>query len=170
MDRRSHRSVISALMVVRALEAAPLDLALSSMTTKSGLEGVQVSTVTNFLPIDGIHYLSAKNQIQWLTEPSDLGCTKSQHRLGRLYLDGERSLENLSQAYKWLFIAVALGNKNAEKDLIEVNTLMSHDDIDDAYELALSWIEALWDAPLDRDESKWYPELLQYRFTKSAVN
>ena len=129
-----------------------------------------VNAVARSLPMAGIHFLAPQDQIRWLIEPSDLGCTRSQHKLGRLLMDGDRSLENLFQAYKWLFLSVVLGNESAKKDLVEVNTLMSNDEINDAWDLAVGWIEEKWEATVDRDESKWSAELLRYRFCQSSVN
>lgn len=64
-----------------------------------------------------LHFLSVHDEIKWLKVDADLGFTYAQHRLGVLYLKSASGTEELYQAYKWLFISVALGNDTANDDL-----------------------------------------------------
>ena len=115
-------------------------------------------------------FQSAPEEMKWLQPDADLGYIKAQHRIGLLYFQSARGLEDLYQAYKWLFISVALGNVSAETDLVAVNTRLDSDDIDEAYELAQSWFEEKFDESCERDESRWSPELLRWRFAPALVH
>ena len=119
---------------------------------------------------NSIQFQSMHEEIQWLLTEADLGFTKIQHRLGSLYLESASSVGELYQAYKWLFIAVALGNESARNPLIEVNTRLDYDQIDQAYQLAESWFDGKFDEISDRDESKWSPELMKWRFALPLVH
>lgn len=101
---------------------------------------------------------------------AELGYTKIQHRIGSLYLESSCSIEELYQAYKWLFIAVALGNEAAKDDLVEVITRLDYDQIDQAYHLAEDWFDEKFDEISERDESKWSPELMKWRFALPLVH
>ncbi len=117
-----------------------------------------------------IQFQSVHEEIQWLLTEADLGFTKIQHCLGSLYLESASSVGELYQAYKWLFIAVALGNESARNSLIEVNTRLDYDQIDQAYQLAEDWFAEQFDEISDRDESKWSPELMKWRFALPLVH
>jgi TPR repeat protein len=119
---------------------------------------------------NSIQFQSVHEEIQWLLTEADLGFTKIQHRLGSLYLESANSIGELYQAYKWLFISVALGNDSAKNALIEVNTRLDYDQIDQAYQLAEDWFEEKFDEISDRDESKWSPELMKWRFALPLVH
>lgn len=98
-----------------------------------------------------------------------LGYIKAQHRLGLLYLQSACGIEDLYLAYKWLFISIALGNVSATADLVEVNVRFDSDESDKGYELAEYWFEEKFDESWERDESRWSPELLRWRFAPSLV-
>lgn len=49
--------------------------------------------------------------------------------------------EYTCRAYKWLFIAVALGSVDAADDLVRVTMKLDPDEADQAYELAECWFE-----------------------------
>ena len=115
-------------------------------------------------------FQSVTDEIHWLQSDADLGYPMIQHRIGLLYLESPSDIENLYQGYKWLFISLALGNETARDVLIELNTRMDHDQIDAAYELAHDWFEQKFDDDSQRDESKWAPELLMWRFELSQLH
>jgi TPR repeat protein len=117
-----------------------------------------------------LNFQSVPEEIQWHLTEAELGYTKIQHRLGSLYLGLTGSVEELYQAYKWLFISVALGNEAAKDDLIEVNTRLDYDQIDQAYQLAEDWFDEKFDEISERDESKWSPELMKWRFALPLVH
>ena len=117
-----------------------------------------------------LHFQSVPEEIQWHLTEAELGYTKIQHRIGSLYLESARSIEELYQAYKWLFISVALGNDAAKVDLVKVNTRLDYDQIDQAYQLAEDWFDEKFDEISERDESKWSPELMKWRFALALVN
>lgn len=113
---------------------------------------------------------SVPGEIKWHQVDADLGYTKSQHRLGLLYLESANDSDLLYQAYKWLFISVALGNETAKDDLVKVNKLLDYDQIIEAYQLAEEWFEKKFDEEFERDESVWSPELMKWRFAISLVH
>ncbi|MEI7786566.1 MAG: hypothetical protein WCK08_19425 [Betaproteobacteria bacterium] len=115
-------------------------------------------------------FQSASEEIKWLQLDADLGCIKTQHRLGLLYLQSACGLADLYQAYKWLFISLALGNVSAQADLVAVNARLGSDDADEAYELAQCWFEEKFDESCEGDESRWSPDLLRWRFAPSLVH
>jgi len=117
-----------------------------------------------------LHFQSVSEEIQWYLTEAELGYTKIQHRLGSLYLGLTGSVEDIYQAYKWLFISVALGNEAAKDDLIEVNTRLDYDQIDQAYQLAEDWFDEKFDEVSERDECKWSPELMKWRFALPLVH
>lgn len=117
-----------------------------------------------------LHFQSVPEEIQWHLNEAELGYTKIQHRIGSLYLESTCSVEELYQAYKWLFISVALGNEAAKDDLIEVNTRLDYDQINQAYQLAEDWFNEKFDEISERDESKWSPELMKWRFALPLVH
>ena len=117
-----------------------------------------------------LHFQSVPEEIQWHLTEAELGYTKIQHRIGSLYLESARSIEELYQAYKWLFISVALGNDAAKVDLVKVNTRLDYDQIDQAYQLAEDWFDEKFDEISERDESKWSPELMKWRFALPLVH
>jgi TPR repeat protein len=118
----------------------------------------------------GLHFLSAESEINWLLIEADLGHTKAQHRLGRLYLKSGGGAADLIQAYKWLFISTVLGNDDAKDDLMEVCMQLTAEQDDEAYRLTEVWAADKFDEVPGRDESQWSPELLRWRFAPSFVN
>lgn len=117
-----------------------------------------------------LHFLSVLDEIKWLKADADLGFTSAQYRLGKLYLESASGSDDLYQAYKWLFISVALGNEAARDDLIEVNRRLDYEQIGEAYQLAEDWFEEKFDDDLDRDECNWSPELMKWRFALPLVH
>lgn len=115
-------------------------------------------------------FQSVPEEIRWHQTDANLGYTKAQQRLGLLYLESATDAGELYQAYKWLFISVALGNEVARDDLVEVNTRLDYDQINEAYQLAEDWFEEKFDEEFERDESVWSPELLKWRFAISLVH
>ena len=115
-------------------------------------------------------FQSVPEEIKWHQSDANLGYTKAQHHLGLLYLKSAANAGELYQAYKWLFISVALGNEMARDDLIEVNTRLDYEQINEAYQLAEDWFEEKFDEEFNRDESVWSPELMKWRFAISLVH
>jgi len=115
-------------------------------------------------------FQSVPEEIKWYQSDADLGYTKAQHRLGLLYLESATDTGGLYQAYKWLFISVALGNEMARDDLVEVNTRLDYDQINEAYQPAEDWFEEKFDEEFAHDESVWSPELKKWRFAISLVH
>lgn len=120
--------------------------------------------------VSSLHFQSVSQEINWYQTEANFGFTKIQHRLGLLYLESASSVGELYQAYKWLFISVALGNEAAKDDLIEVNTRLDYDQIDQAFQLAEDWFDEKFHEVTDRDESKWSPELMKWRFALPLVH
>ena len=116
------------------------------------------------------HFQSVPEEIKWHQTDANLGFTSAQHRLGVLYLESACGSDDLYQAYKWLFISVALGNETARDDLIEVNTRLDYEQIGEAYQLAEDWFEEKFDDDLNRDECNWSPELMKWRFALPLVH
>ena len=116
------------------------------------------------------HFQSVPEEIKWHQTDANLGFTSAQHRLGVLYLESASGSDDLYQAYKWLFISVALGNEAARDDLIEVNRRLDYEQIGEAYQLAEDWFEEKFDDDLDRDECNWSPELMKWRFALPLVH
>ncbi len=108
--------------------------------------------------------------MKWLQADAELGHVHVQHRLGLLYLGRDSDAADLFQAYKWLFISVALGNLAAKDDLIEVNRRLDEPQIDEAYQMALNWFEEKFDDDIDWENGRWSPELMKWRFAPSLVH
>lgn len=117
-----------------------------------------------------LHFRSVPDEIKWLLDDADLGFTRAQHRLGLLYLGSESDFGELYQAYKWLFISVALGNETAREDLKEVNRRLDDEQINEAYQLAEDWFQDKFDVDFERDECSWAPELKKWRFAIPFVH
>jgi hypothetical protein len=95
-------------------------------------EPVQISTFDLH-----IIFVNEEQEILHRREDSERGCTKAQHRLGALLMIQKNNINALYDAYKWLFIAVALGNENAKNDLAEINSLLGTDEIDPGFDMAM---------------------------------
>ena len=128
-------------------------------------EPAQISTF-------GLHiiFVNEEQEILYRREDSERGCTKAQHRLGALLMIQENNINALYEAYKWLFIAVALGNENAKNDLAEVNSLLGADEIDPGFDMAMEWFSEKFDDSPDRREEEWSMELLRWRFAPTCVH
>jgi len=116
-------------------------------------------------------FANSKDEMQHHQQEAELGCSKAQHRLGVLLIQEQKNLDDLFEAYKWLFIAVALGNEKARNDLIQVNSLLGGDEeIDIGFDLVLNWFGEKYDIHKTGDEEKWKPELLKWRFSAANVH
>ena len=124
-------------------------------TLQMNREPVQTSTFDLH-----IIFVNEKQEILYRREDSERGCTKAQHRLGALLMIQKNNINALYEAYKWLFIAVALGNENAKNDLAEVNSLLGADEIDPGFDMAMEWFSEKFDDSLERQEEEWSIELL----------
>ena len=128
-------------------------------------EPVQISTFDLH-----IIFVNEEQEILYRREDSERGCTKAQHRLGALLMIQKNNINALYEAYKWLFIAVALGNENARNDLSEVNYLLGVEEIDPGFYMAMEWFSEKFDDSPDRREEEWSMELLRWRFAPTYVH
>ena len=128
-------------------------------------EPVQISTFDLH-----IIFVNEEQEILHRREDSERGCTKAQHRLGALLMIQKNNINALYEAYKWLFIAVALGNENAKNDLAEVNSLLGAVEIDPGFDMAMEWFSEKFDDSPDRREEEWSMELLRWRFAPTCVH
>jgi hypothetical protein len=117
-----------------------------------------------------IVFANEEQEILYRREDSERGCTRAQHRLGALLMIQKNNMTFLYEAYKWLFIAVALGNENARNDLAEVNSLLGVDEIDAGFDMAMEWFSEKFDESPERQEEEWTLELLRWRFTPACVH
>jgi TPR repeat protein len=117
-----------------------------------------------------IIFANEEQEILYRREDSERGCTKAQHRLGALLMIQKNNINVLYEAYKWLFIAVALGNENARNDLSQVNSLLGVDEIDPGFDMAMEWFSEKFDDSLERQEEEWSMELLRWRFAEKCVH
>ena len=117
-----------------------------------------------------IKFANEEQEILYRREDSERGCTKAQHRLGALLMIQKNNINALYEAYKWLFIAVALGNENARNDLSEVNYFLGVEEIDPGFDMAMEWFSEKFDDSPDRREEEWSMELLRWRFAPTCVH
>jgi hypothetical protein len=118
-----------------------------------------------------IIFANTDQEIQYRLLESERGCSLSQHRLGLLILHHKKNIDSLFEAYKWLFISVALGNEKARDDLIQVNALLGGDEeIDTGFDLVVNWFEEKYDQYSETKDDKWTPELLKWRFSSACVH
>ena len=134
-------------------------------TLQMNREPVQTSTFDLH-----IIFVNEKQEILYRREDSERGCTRAQHRLGALLMIQKNNINALYEAYKWLFIAVALGTENAKNDLAEVNSLLGADEIDPGFDMAMEWFSEKFDDSLERREEEWSMELLRWRFAPTCVH
>lgn len=74
---------------------------------------------------------------RWLLKSAELGCITSQYSLGWCFC----KLENYLEATKWLYLAVALGNRHAASLCESVSVNMTPEDYENGYQLALKWLD-----------------------------
>ena len=117
-----------------------------------------------------IIFANEEQEILYRREDSERGCTKAQHRLGALLMLKKKNINALYEAYKWLFISVALGNENAKDDLTEVNALLGVDEIDSGFDMAMEWFSEKFEESIERQEQDWSMELLRWRFGPACVH
>ena len=116
-------------------------------------------------------FANTNDEIRHQKQEAELGCSKAQHRLGVLLIQEKKSLDNFFEAYKWLFIAVALGNEDARNDLIQVNNLLGDDEeIDTGFDLVMEWFGEKFNSHKSSNEENWKPELLKWRFSSAHVH
>lgn len=113
---------------------------------------------------------SISTDISTLVIEAERGCSKSQQMLGRYFFDLAGDSDSRMQAYKWLFISSALGNKSAEPDFQRIHLTFADEDADDAYKLAESWFEEKFDLVEEMPDAAWSLELLKWRFASSNVH
>jgi TPR repeat protein len=56
-----------------------------------------------------------------------------------MYAEGVGVPINLVQAHKWLNLAALAGNKNAPKDMKQLEGKMSHEQLEEARKMAQEW-------------------------------
>ena len=115
-------------------------------------------------------FASKTEEINWLQPDAEMGCTKSQQRLGLIYFDSRKVLEDRIKAYKWLFISVALGNDDARSDLSRLHNFLDEEEVDLGFDTASTWLEEKYMAIERQAELSWSLELLRWRFSPSNVN
>lgn len=114
-------------------------------------------------PTFQIVFQSAKQEIMWLLDDADLGHTWAQHRIGALYLASAESVDDLLQAYRWLFTCVALGDKRAQRELLQVMERLDEHEVNDAHRLVEEWFDEKLDVTEDSEEELYAPELRKWR-------
>ena len=77
----------------------------------------------------------------WLFKAAEQGHAQAQYVLGAMYSQGEGAQAQV-QAHKWLTIASALGEPDAEKARLNVEKKMSAQQIADAKRDAAKWLKA----------------------------
>jgi hypothetical protein len=121
-------------------------------------------------PLCHLVFQSAEDEIKWHLHDADLGHTWAQHRVGALYLAAAETVEDLIQAYKWLFTCVALGDVRAREELVEVMDRLDRHQTDEAHGLVEDWFNEKIEDVAERDEALWAPELMRWRFELSRVH
>lgn len=117
-----------------------------------------------------IIFANEEHEILYWRDDSERGCSKAQHRLGALLMLKKKNINALYEAYKWLFISVALGNENARDDLTEVNALLGDDEIDHGFDMAMEWFGDKFEESPERQEEEWSMKLLRWRFGPACVH
>jgi TPR repeat protein len=80
---------------------------------------------------------------KWYRKAAEQGITESQNNLGLMYAVGRGGLKKDNvKALKWLSIATANGDSNAEFNRDSISTKMSPKDIAEARALAQEWLAA----------------------------
>jgi TPR repeat protein len=72
---------------------------------------------------------------EWYTRSADQGQAEAQFKLGNLYA----FLEDPVNAHMWFNLCGASGHEKAQKRLAEIASVMTHDQIEKAQELANKW-------------------------------
>jgi TPR repeat protein len=63
----------------------------------------------------------------------------AQYNLGIMYENGEGVVQDYAEAHKWLNLAAAQGNKDAQKDRDRITKSMTQNQIAEAQRLAREW-------------------------------
>ena len=77
---------------------------------------------------------------EWYTKAANAGQIDAQYNLGLMYVTGQGVPLSMVQAYKWLTIAAALGDAEAEAAKLSAAAKMSREQIDES----LTQIQAWW--------------------------
>jgi len=83
---------------------------------------------------------------RWFRKGAELGCTSSQYSLGWCLCN----LEDYLQATKWLCLAVALGNSNAQGLFESVAVNLKPGEWEHGHTLALEWLDLKERGPVER--------------------
>lgn len=75
--------------------------------------------------------------LRWFKQAANLGLKDSQYNLGLIYAKGLSVKQDFIQSYKWLYLAVLQGDKEAKNLQEEVGRKLSLEEIDQARELAV---------------------------------
>ncbi len=117
-----------------------------------------------------LYFTSQGEEITWLMPDAQRGCAKSQQRLGEIYLKLRRNSDDFSQAYKWLFISVALGNDEARASLSAVHHVSDKDALDDGFDLVEAWFSEKFEFIEGGSELTWTAELLRWMFSVAKLH
>jgi len=77
----------------------------------------------------------------WIPKAAEQGMPKSQNQLGLMYYKGEGVKKNLILAYKWVSLAVLLGNHEAIKAMKFLIKTLSVEQIASGERLASDWLK-----------------------------
>ncbi len=77
--------------------------------------------------------------LRWYRKAAEQGNAAAQANLGLMYLDGQGVDEDDVEAYKWLSLAVAGGSKLAAKELDDLETSLTPEELADARQRAAVW-------------------------------
>jgi TPR repeat protein len=106
-----------------------------------------------------------KHDFDWYLQRAELGFCWYQHLVGSCYLETAKCIDDLQQAYKWLFISLTLGHLPAEEDLEKTKSRLKIDQIQKAHSLALDWISDKLKYDPHLDDRGWSPELVVFRYS-----
>ncbi|HEU0220520.1 MAG TPA: tetratricopeptide repeat protein [Gallionella sp.] len=82
-----------------------------------------------------------KEAASWLRKAAEQGHAEALYTLGGMYERGQGAIQaDLVQAHKWFNIAVAAGFDIAQDNLDEIETKMSHEQIEAARSMAKEWL------------------------------
>lgn len=96
-----------------------------------------------------------------LLSKAEIGCAKSQQELS-VRLMKSSSTHNAIEAYKWMFISLALGNQSAKESLLDLHDILDSQSASYAYQEAEQWFDAKYDEVNSSVEKSWATELLQW--------
>lgn len=94
-------------------------------------------------------------------ERANLGYCVYQHLIGLCYLENGTSSEDLVQSFKWLLLSVTLGNNPAMHEMLRSKNKMNADQLNEAKQLAMDWLQEKFESGPPQDRDIWSPELFQ---------